>query len=323
MRIAFASCMSTRVFADQPVWDWVAQAQPDHLVLLGDSVYLDVPILDKHPMNMSDDEFARHLYANYSELMAQPQFLALVRQLPAGRVWSVWDDHDFLWNDALGAEARANPAQREKVRLSTAFHEAFRAALATGLAAASFPDAYDRPEFWNPAQPPLASPSIELEPGLWLHLADDRSWRTRTWLLAESKRTLLGKAQRDRFGAAVAAQPGAIHLLASGSTLASWKRHYAKDWQWLNRLAAAQRMLVLSGDIHRNETDAFFTGGWPLHEATSSGAAVKDAVIVGQTRRNFGLLDVTPQAVQVTLYANHHAETHWGRTLNRATWLPV
>ena len=42
VRIAFASCMCTPYFSDQPVWNWIAAKQPDHVVLLGDSIYLDV-----------------------------------------------------------------------------------------------------------------------------------------------------------------------------------------------------------------------------------------------------------------------------------------
>lgn len=323
MRIAFASCIHTPVFRNQPVWDWIAARQPDHLVLLGDSLYLDLSLSGPHPEQMLDDEFARHLFARYTGLLAQPQLRALVQQLPPGRVWSVWDDHDFLWNDALGAEARANPQHSGKLRLSTAFHEAFRRALALGLAPGAFPSAYNDAVFWDMNQPPLATPSVALQPGLWLHLSDCRSWRTRTWLLEESKRHLLGAAQRQRIGAAVAAQPQALHLLACGSTLSSWKRRYPQDWAWLISLAAQHRTLVLSGDIHRNEVDANHTGGWPLHEATSSGAAVKDAVVFGQRRRNFGLLEIDANELQVTLLADNQVQTALSRRLDRNTWLPV
>ena len=137
MRIAFASRTCTPYFSDQPVWSWIAARQPDHLVLLGDSTYLDVAKGGGHPEQMGEDEFAQHLFRLYRELRSQPQFAALVRQLLAGPVRTVWDDHDFLWNDANGAEA--NPVHRGKVRLSTAFHEAFRRALAVGLTAGSFP----------------------------------------------------------------------------------------------------------------------------------------------------------------------------------------
>lgn len=323
MRIAFASCMCTPYFSDQPVWSWIAARQPDQLVLLGDSIYLDVAKGGGHPEQMGDDEFAQHLFRLYRELLSQPQFAALVRQLPAGRVRTVWDDHDFLWNDANGADATANPVHRGKVRLSTAFHEAFRRALAAGLTAGSFPASYNDAVFWDPSQPPLTTPSLELAPDLWLHLTDGRTSRTRTFLVPEAKRHLLGLAQRDRFAAAIEERPQAVHLVASGSTLATWKRHYAADWKWLNGLAAAQRLLVISGDIHRNESDAFFTGGFPLHEATSSGAAVRDAVSVGKRRRNYGLLDIDSAAVRITLFADDRAESQWNRNLSRTTWLPI
>jgi hypothetical protein len=42
MRIAFVSCICRQVFDDQPVWDWIRDQVPDKLVLLGDSVYLDI-----------------------------------------------------------------------------------------------------------------------------------------------------------------------------------------------------------------------------------------------------------------------------------------
>ena len=35
MKIAFTSCMSTTVFAQQPVWDQIAGQHPDRLLLLG------------------------------------------------------------------------------------------------------------------------------------------------------------------------------------------------------------------------------------------------------------------------------------------------
>ncbi|MEW6706317.1 MAG: hypothetical protein AB1430_15840 [Pseudomonadota bacterium] len=320
MRIAFASCMNTRVFQDQPVWDWIAAQQPDHLVLLGDSLYLDLyPGTPVHPEQMNDDTFAQHLFALYSELIAQPQFAALVGALPPGRVHAIWDDHDFLWNDALGAEV--HPVHSGKLRLSTAFLEAFRAALAQGLAPGSFPSAYNDPAFWNANQPPLRTPSIALQPDVWLHLADVRSLRTRTWLLSEHKRTLFGTAQRATFEAAIRAAPAhALHLWATGSTIAGYQR-YTRDLAWLLQLAHDHRMLVLSGDIHRNNLDAFYTGGLPLHEATSSGAAVRDAVVVGAACRNHGLLDIDAQALTLQLFKRRSLEAR--RVLDRVSWLPV
>jgi alkaline phosphatase D len=87
-------------------------------------------------------------------------------------------------------------------------------------------------------------------------------------------------------------------------------------------LAAKQRMLLLSGDIHRNDIDAFSNGpgAFPLHEATSSGAAVKDAVVVGAMRQNFGVLDVGPHQVDINLFKGNRRE--FTRTIFNQSWLP-
>lgn len=81
MRIAFASCIATAVFPRQPVWAWIQAAAPDFLVLLGDSIYLDVPITTVHPSTMSDQEFAEHLHRQYSQLIQQPDLSALAGAL--------------------------------------------------------------------------------------------------------------------------------------------------------------------------------------------------------------------------------------------------
>lgn len=317
MRIAFTSCMFTRVFSNQPIWDWIGQQAPDRLLLLGDSLYLDVGAAIP-PQDMVDDQFARHLFELYGELIAQPQFAALVRAMPQGTVDAIWDDHDFLWNDAHGADV--HPVHSGKVRLSTAFLEAFRAALSRGFAPGSFPAAYNDATFWDPAQPALSTPSIALSADLWLHLTDGRAHRTRTWGLSEARRTLFGAAQKDRLGAAIRNAPQAVHLWASGSTIAGYQR-YANDLAWLMGLAAQQRMLVLSGDVHRNCLDAFYAGRLPLHEATSSGAAVRDAVVFGASRQNYGLLDIDPQTVTIRLFKRNQLEQQ--RVLDRQSWLPV
>lgn len=313
MRLAFASCCFTRVIAGQPVWDTIAAQAPDHLVLLGDLLYLDV-LTPQPPQEMADLTFAQHLFALYRELVGQPQLSALVRALPPGRVHALWSDHDFLWHDACGAEL--HPQHTRKLELSTAFHEAFRDALAQRLAPGSFPDSVEDPRFWR-AGHPLATPSVALAPDAWLHLSDGRSHRTRTWLLPESKRALLGTAQRQRFEARLDAAPDALHLWASGSTIADYLR-YPQDLHWLRERAATHRMLVLSGDLHRNAFDTHATRGFPLHEATSSGAAVRDAVTAGVVRSNHGLVEVDDATVRVRLYRHGRVEAQ--RCIERTRW---
>jgi alkaline phosphatase D len=320
MRIAFVSCFSTRILPKAPVWQWIADAQPDHLVLLGDSIYLDVAS-DGRPQDQTELEFAQNLHALYSELLADPRFSALVRQLPPGHVHSIWDDHDFLWNDAEGAAVAADPKQADKIPLTTAFQEAFRRALAQQIGPGSFPaDALDA-AFWTRPQPPLATPSIALAPDLFLHLLDGRTHRTRTWLVPDDKRAIVGRAQLQRLRSRVMAAPAdAVHLVASGSTIAGWQK-FARDLEALLDIASTRRLMVLSGDIHRNNLDGFGTTGLPLHEATSSGAAIRAAVAIGAPRHNHGLLDVTAQALEVRLFKKNTLEH--GRRILRASWLPV
>lgn len=318
LKLAFTSCACLQVYRKQPVWDWIAQERPDHLVLLGDCVYLDIattPI----PQDMLLDEFAQHLYARYSAQLLQPSLRALCQQLGPNRVHAIWDDHDFLWDDANGAELAGHPAHREKIAMSSAFFTVFRRC----LQGAPWPATYRDAVFWQ-ADAVLATPSIALEPDIWLHLSDGRSARThKGWPRPEAQRALLGSAQRSLLGQRIEAAPEALHLLASGSTLSAWRR-YPADWQWLLDVSASRRVLVLSGDIHRNETDAFFTNGrFPLHEATSSGAAIKDTVVIGKPRRNFGLLQVDPDQVQWRLFSHRDEEAPKRRTLSRATMLPA
>lgn len=324
MRVAFASCFHSQIFPQQPVWDWIKAKNPDHLVLLGDSIYLDVNVGGVHPSTLTDDQFAQLLFRLYTSQMGQSSFKGLVQSMPNNRVWSIWDDHDFLWNDATGAGAGKNPNHQGKIRLSTAFQEAFRAALARSLDAGSFPSVYNDAVFWDANQPSLSTPSVQLGTDAWLHLSDGRTNRTETFLVKESDRHLLGSAQRALFQSRIdATANGDVHLFASGSTSADYKVGYAADWKWLGGLAANHRTLMISGDIHRNETDAFFTNGFPLHEATSSGAAVKDAVVVGKPRRNFGIVDIVDGTVSISLFANDKVESKWSRTLSRSTWLPI
>lgn len=318
MRIAFASCVFTARYPEQPVWDWIAAQNPDHLVLLGDSTYFDIDTL-MHPRDMPDWAFAQHVHRRYTELIAQPRFVALVGAMQQGRVHAIWDDHDFLWDGATGGDLDMRRTHGGKMRLATAFLEAFRAALQQRLAADSFPANANDPVLWDMDQLPLDTPSLELEPDLWLHLSDGRTHRTRTFLVAESDRTMFGADQKAAFAQAITNAPQAVHLWASGSTMAGYQR-YTLDIQWLMGLASQQRMLMLSGDIHRNTTDVFLNAnGFPLHEATSSGAAVKDAVVVGDMQKNFGILDVGPLQVDISLYGDNQQQ---GATISidRQTW---
>lgn len=88
-RVVFGSC------ADQnkpcPVWDKVADAKPDLLVLLGDNIYADIE--DGKLKPSTPDK----MKACYADLAAVPAFKKLREST---YMMATWDDHDYGNNDA-------------------------------------------------------------------------------------------------------------------------------------------------------------------------------------------------------------------------------
>ncbi len=320
MKIAFASCFCQQIYPVQPVWNWITSQSPDYLVLLGDSIYLDIGN-DTHPMHLSEDDFAKLLFKRYTDLLKVSEFKSLVQSLAANSVFSIWDDHDFLWNDETGVEALASPSKRDKVVLSSAFQSAFRRALATGLAPNSFPTQYHAAPFWDTTQCPLATPSIQLPENVWLHLTDGRTNRTRVHAISASKRTLLGRTQMDAIAKIYQnSDADSVHLFASGSILGDYKKSYPIDFDWLLKQSSFRRTLALSGDIHRNSSDEFAGKRFPLYEATSSGAAIGELVVAGERRNNFGIVEIDSTHASISLYAQNKIEPKLKRRIVRSSW---
>lgn len=320
MKIAFTSCMSTQVFADQPVWDDIAKLSPDQLVLTGDSIYIDAIPHPTHPKAMDPDDFQRHVFGLWRALVDQPQFAALVRQVPTS---AIWDDHDFLWNEAYDEKAITKRVYRDKLRWSRAVFNAFRRALAVQLAAGlpgSFPDVYNVQVLNDPNEPAPGYQFKDLGEGVALHLTDGRSWRLRN--------VLLGQAQRDQIATAMLAlPPDTVHLLASGSVVEDHKGDRwgdFEDYAWLLGLARQHRIIVLSGDIHENRFDAIDLGaGKTLYDATASGAAIRRGVTAGAERRNFGLIEIGADEIVVSFSSLERPVDPAPRRISRATWALV
>lgn len=297
MKIAFTSCMSTTVFRDQPVWDQIRAQQPDRLVLTGDSIYIDAPPYAVHPKQMSDNDFAQHVFGRWRDLLAQPQFAALVRAVPTD---AIWDDHDFLWNEHYEERAIRRKVYRGLIRASRALFNAYCRALDARLAPGSFPAAYNDASLWQPDEPPPGYKFRDLGQGIVLHLTDGRSERV--------DRTLLGARQRDQIAAQMAARPSdTVHLLASGSVVEAncgdqWGTF--DDHAWLLDLARHYKIMVLSGDIHDNVFDAIDVGnGRYLFDATASGAAIRRLMTLLSPLQNYGLLDIDDHELRVSLYS--------------------
>ncbi len=81
-RIAFGSC--SHQDRDQPVLDIVVARKPDLFIYLGDNIY-------------GDTKDMKVLKAKYEKLASKKEFQNLRANVPT---LSVWDDHDYGWNDA-------------------------------------------------------------------------------------------------------------------------------------------------------------------------------------------------------------------------------
>ena len=317
MRIAFTSCFSAQLFKQQAVWDEIAAARPDVLVLLGDSVYLDVggPYGALGLQQLTENAFAEHAHSCYAVTLAQKQFKALV-QSPRLTTYAIWDDHDFLWDNACGADVMKSPALRPLVYPSRALFAAFRQALASRLAPGSFPST---PPYWDSRTPVPGYSCVPLDTALLLHLTDGRSFRK-----ARGSRTLLGAAQLDAMQAAMEAAPaGATHLVASASV---FEAHHSESWlacpaeyTRMQQLAQTYNILILSGDIHDNNLASYtLQAGRSLFEATASGAAVRTGVVIGSLQRNYGLLDIDDKQVGIRLFKS--GAMQYSASIQRATW---
>jgi phosphodiesterase/alkaline phosphatase D-like protein len=308
--LAFTSCFSAEWYPEQPVWREIAAAEPDHLVLLGDSIYIDVSRAYNTPdiPTLSASVFAQHVLDLYRLQLAQPDFRALLAR-PGLQVHAIWDDHDFLFNDAGGAQAMRDSKLAPLVLASRALFAAFVAA----LRGEPFPSALPG---WDAQTPPPGYRALDLGDGLRLHLTDGRSARDRgSALLGTDQMAALARDVRD-------SDPATVHLIASGSTFV-----HARGESWadapierdaLLALAAERRLLMLSGDIHENRWSSHAAGTTWLHEATASGAALRHGVNQGFRRRNWGLLRVDDDALRIRLRSLGDL-TH-AMNLDRASW---
>jgi phosphodiesterase/alkaline phosphatase D-like protein len=316
MKIAFTSCFSAQEFPQQPVWDDIAGEDPDVLVLLGDSMYLDCsgPYGTDEIAELQAEAFAMHAFGRYKAQLAVPQFRNLLERPRAQRMqaYAIWDDHDFLWDDAYGANVWKNKALRPLVRASHGMFAAFRQALAGQPIPSTLPP-------WSADNTPAPEPNYQLveldKHKLYLHLTDGRTARLR-------KQSLLGQQQFTRLRQAIQKEPDAVHLVASGSVFEkskgdSWLKAPAEH-DALLELAKSHRILLLSGDIHGVNFVQHPGPGGRLFEATASGAAVRTGVVIGSEQRNWGLLDITDSQVAVKI--RHFDGVPYDKRIDRQAW---
>ena len=316
MRIAFTSCMTSFHFPVQPVWDEIAAAEPDVLVLLGDSAYYDADGSSMSAVKaMSAFGFATHAHGRIEKQLRIVNFQSLIAR-PSLSTYAIWDDHDFMFNGACGADIERQPDLSPLIAPSRAIFNAYRAALAARLASGSFPTG---PPGFDKTTPAPGYSNHLLAEGVLLHLTDGRSFKRKG-----GKKALLGTKQVAAIEAAcAAADESTVHLIASGIVFDARNGETWLDckdeYKWMLKLARKHRVLILSGDIHDNNLATYQVGdGKNLFEATSSGAAIATAVTIGAVQRNWGLLDIDADSVGIRIFKS--GTLQYQGTIERDQW---
>jgi len=270
--IAFTSCARFENFPAQPVWGRIAARKPDILLLLGDQIYMDYwpDLRAPEKEGWSDEKFKQTMEEHYKEQLQQPEFrvlLAAVRSA-GGVVLPIWDDHDFAWNGACGANVDAG-----KVAISTAL---FRT--------------YMKPPQQAAAQGIYYS---HVRGGIRFVMLDTRTFREEPG----SNRQLLGAAQTN-WSRNQISLPAEFIIICAGSPLTQGRecwRKYPEAYDDFLGLIAGKKVLFVAGDIHENEF-LVPSKGRSHYEVISSGAAIYKFAFVG-LRQNYGVLTIDDDRV--------------------------
>ncbi len=259
-RIAFGSCVDQD--KPVPIFDTIAFAKPDLLLLLGDNMYAD---LDKK-VKVTPDV----IRAKYRQMEAVPAFARLRSACP---ILGIWDDHDYGRNDA-GAEwehkdeaqqalldffgvAKDDPRRKRR----GVYHAAVFGPVGRRVQVILLDTRYHRsPIRKAPADPRtrIAAAIPNTDPGATF--LGKEQW---TWLEEQLK------------------QPAELRLLVSSIQVVAEEHPFEK---WANIPAerarlykllertAASGVIVLSGDRHHGEISLDSTAlSYPLYDVTASG----------------------------------------------------
>lgn len=285
-RIAFGSCSNQN--KPQPVLKAVLAQRPDLFIYLGDNIYGDTKDMSV-------------LAAKYAQLGAKQEFQALRANVP---VLSVWDDHDYGWNDA-GKEYEFKEESKQ-----------------------IFMDFWQVPQDSPRRKHPGIYGSHRISHGdktLQIILLDTRTFRdplkrnNRTnnpekrfkndYQPDASEKTLLGETQW-RWLAGVLKEPADLRIVCSSIQFG----HEYNGWEsWTNlpneqqrmvdliRQTGAEGVLFISGDVHWGEISRReFPGLYPLYDVTASGITEDwhnvepNRFRIGEAFRSnhFGMLDI-------------------------------
>lgn len=265
------------------MWATIQRAQPDALVLLGDNVYID------HPEQPAVQRYC------YYRRQSHPFFRELTANVP---VYAIWDDHDFIRNDAWGGPQTHTPVWKPNV---------WRV----------FQENWNNPAYGDgPAQP-----------GCWFSfsigdvdffLLDGRYYRTDPKSPSPS---MLGPVQKEWLFRRLSRSQAVFKILASPvpwskgtkpGSLDTWDG-YAEEREEIFRFVESQKIpgvFLLSADRHRSDAWKIERpDGYDLYEFESSRLTnihshrtLPEALFSYNEKCSFGMLefDTTRPDPQVT-----------------------
>lgn len=301
-RIAFGSCGHQD--KPQPILNTIVSKAPDLFIYLGDNIY-------------GDTKDMKVLQAKYDTLGRKPEFQKLRAAVP---VLSIWDDHDFGWNDA-GKEYEFKAESKE---IFMDFWE-----VPANSERRQHPGIYGSHRFEQVIKEGVRDSEPESR-SLQIILLDTRTFRDplkqNTKPIAEGSgfknayqpdgdpnKTLLGEAQWAWLET-VLSEPADLRIICSSIQFG----HEYNGWEsWTNLPAEQKRMadlirkteangvLFISGDVHWGEISRrSFSDLYPIYDVTASGLTEEwynvepNRLRVGEAYRDnhFGMLEIDWEA---------------------------
>jgi phosphodiesterase/alkaline phosphatase D-like protein len=285
MKIAFTSCINFEVFPEQPEWKDMGKEEPDYLFLLGDQVYLDKGNVAVDLSTCDLETFKEIVTKKYSQQWNEQNFKALLQSVKTkGGLFGVWDDHDFLWNNAKGAELKSDLDQQKMVFSKEMFHRYFENC-STNL-----------PELYYVLDTPYAR----------IIFLDNRSYAQNPG----AQKELLGEKQ-FQFLEEKLKHDLPYTLVCGGLTLSggfvlgvseeNWLRYPQELQRFSELLSIAPKPLFLSGDVHNNH----FIPPRKLKQGIKTPAQIISSgfqVLMAGIQHNWAMLHFDEQGVQVQFY---------------------
>ncbi|MCP4308268.1 MAG: alkaline phosphatase family protein [bacterium] len=308
-RIAFGSC--AQQWLPQPVWDAIAETDPDLFLFLGDAIYGDwdgETVFEPTPETLKRD---------WNRLAEVPEFSRFRKSVP---ILATWDNHDYgkhdggaefelkeeskrLFLDFFGEPAESARRRREGIYDSQVFGPLGKRVQIILLDTRTFKSPYIKDER---SKEEKAALGIR---GQYLPNTDPSA----TLLGAAQWRWLEAELTRDAELRLIASS---TQVVADEKAMEEWGNFPLERLRLFDLIADVPGVLIVSGNVHFAELSRYDDGPYPIYDFSSSGlthstppyAELRNqARIAGPfTEFNFGLVEIdweAPTGPQIRLVA--------------------